>query len=69
MHVLAGVAQGCLLSGSLWAVAMNPFVLHMESIISVFTSSALGVCADDVGVVVQDCRILSRLWRVFRAAD
>eukprot|EP00959_Pyramimonas_sp_CCMP1952_P305773 6398753-Pyramimonas_sp.AAC.1 len=47
MHVIAGIAQGCPLGGSLWAVAMNPLVLHMESIICSFASSALGVCAGD----------------------
>eukprot|EP00959_Pyramimonas_sp_CCMP1952_P047465 990547-Pyramimonas_sp.AAC.1 len=67
--VTAGIAQGCPLSGSLWAVAMNPFVAHMEEILAKWESSVVGVCADDVGTVVQDRRLLLRYRRVFAAAQ
>eukprot|EP00959_Pyramimonas_sp_CCMP1952_P437426 9158391-Pyramimonas_sp.AAC.1 len=40
----------------------------MESILEQWESSAVGVCADDVGTVLQDRRLLLRLRGVFSAA-
>eukprot|EP00959_Pyramimonas_sp_CCMP1952_P350140 7335922-Pyramimonas_sp.AAC.1 len=41
----------------------------MEHILEHWESSAVGVCADDVGTVLQDRRLLLRLRRVFTAAQ
>ena len=67
----SGVLQGCPLSGSMFVVAVNPFLLDLEaSLCSPSpTLGAVGACADDIGAVVWRKRAYRRLARVFSWAD
>ena len=64
----SGVLQGCPLSGSLYVIAANAFLMDLESCM-VRNQKMFGVtrsCADDIGAVVYRLRGYSQLARVFR---
>eukprot|EP00959_Pyramimonas_sp_CCMP1952_P243679 5093574-Pyramimonas_sp.AAC.1 len=61
----SGVLQGCPLSGSLYVIASNPFLLDLEHCL-VARGRLLGVvraCADDLGAVLFHNRAYPRLAR------
>eukprot|EP00959_Pyramimonas_sp_CCMP1952_P078052 1631638-Pyramimonas_sp.AAC.1 len=66
----SGVLQGCPLSGSLYVIAANSFLLDIEVSLNNGSSSlgAARACADDLGAVIRKNRGYSRLARVFRNA-
>ena len=47
---------------------MNPFIHHFQRFTK-YDLTALGVCADDVGCILHDRRLLHGMWRGFRAAE
>ena len=63
--ITSGVIQGCSLSGSLFAIAMNPFFALAESYLKASVAGEIGGCADDVGVVVNDLRHLIAICAIF----
>eukprot|EP00959_Pyramimonas_sp_CCMP1952_P470694 9497117-Pyramimonas_sp.AAC.1 len=83
--VLTGVAQGCPLSGTLWALATAPFVEALAGALALPSRSLasrppraarlvgagrdaeLGVCADDMGIVLWDFGLLALIEPHFRA--
>ena len=81
--VTSGVAQGCPLSGTIWALCMDPFARHLHSQLSSAEALAhcpaperwcprlepeCGVTADDVGATLPSVRILPLLIPPFTAA-
>lgn len=52
-RIESGVIQGCSLSGSLFALAMNAFFAITSALVSSCRAGVVGGCADDVGVVFK----------------
>ena len=50
-HMESGIAQGCLLSGSMFAVGFNPFLLDMKRRIDDRGLGLTRACADDVAAL------------------
>eukprot|EP00959_Pyramimonas_sp_CCMP1952_P117458 2455385-Pyramimonas_sp.AAC.1 len=79
--VTAGVAQGCPMSGSLWALLFSPFLEHMASVLDmpwrqeswkpelpiVQRKGDVEGCADDVGMVLRDLSLLPQIGPIFKA--
>lgn len=63
--VARGIRQGCLASGSLWAIDFEPILRRMQALLSFGGSALLSVFADDVAVstdnVTNTANILSAL--------
>ena len=51
--VLAGVLQGCGMSGSLFALCFDPILRMLEASVDLKKKGLSRGCADDVGVVVR----------------
>ena len=63
--VLSGVQKGCLLSGSLFAIAIDP-LLHMLRIQIQSSSLAWArACADDIGTAMIQSRHLPKVRALF----
>ena len=66
--ICSGVLHGCPLSGTLFALAVDP-VLHMLE--AQLDSGKLGVmraCADDIGAALASASVMQKLYPVFRLA-
>ena len=51
--ILSGVAQGCPLSGTLWALGLDPFLRLLSRELPTRQPGSLGACADDIGTVLR----------------
>ena len=58
---LAGVLQGCPLSGMLFDIAIDPLLCMFEDTIQTVKKAEFGVCADDVGAAIASYRHLPLL--------
>eukprot|EP00959_Pyramimonas_sp_CCMP1952_P380947 7981728-Pyramimonas_sp.AAC.1 len=47
--IMSGAMQGDPASGTLWALAMDPFLRDMRSRLRKHPGCEIGVCADDIG--------------------
>ena len=63
--ILAGILQGCGLSGSLFALAFDPFLVVLEESIDSRKVGQTRTCADDVGSVSKALGHLKRIAIVF----
>ena len=61
----SGVLQGCPLSGSLFAIIMNPFLMHFESNIEIKMKDMVRACANDIGMVLKSVSDLVSAHAVF----
>eukprot|EP00959_Pyramimonas_sp_CCMP1952_P335209 7019029-Pyramimonas_sp.AAC.1 len=66
---MSGVMQGDPASGTLRALAMDPFLRDMRSRLRRHPGCEIGACADDIGATVAELQARSRLSGVFYAAD
>ena len=51
-RILCGIIQGCPLSGSLFVIALNPFLNCFETLLG--TGEIMRAFADDLGAVFRD---------------
>eukprot|EP00959_Pyramimonas_sp_CCMP1952_P274806 5744801-Pyramimonas_sp.AAC.1 len=65
--ISCGIAQACPSSGSMWAIATNPFIRRMMRCADQSPLSALGVRPDDAGCALQSRRLLRGIWRAIGA--
>jgi len=63
--VVAGVLQGCPLSGSLFVIAIDPLLFLFSRFIVDPFKGRVAACADDIGVVLQELSYLPILQRLF----
>ena len=70
-HVESGVLQGCPLSGSLFALCVDPLykMLRARLLQDAIPCAAVTACADDVGIALADVRLADRAAEVFVAAE
>ena len=64
----SGVLQGCPLSGSIFAIIMNPFLVHFENKIEIKKKGVVRACADDIGMVLRSVSDLVSAHAVFSRA-
>ena len=67
--VCSGVLQGCPLSGTLFAVAMDPILRKICRDLPEQSGACVRACADDIGGVFCEIRALSRIFPSFEAAE
>jgi len=67
--VAAGVLQGCPLSGTLFAVCVDPFLRQIDMEIVAPKHAEVRACADDIGASLTSIGILKILFPVFRLAQ
>ena len=67
-HFLAGILQGCPLSGLLFTLVANPFFLHICSLIDAASKGISRICADDLCTLLWDRNWLALLVAPFRLA-
>ena len=53
-EILSGILQGCPLSGSLFVLAMNPFLYMLQQALPDPKDATIVACADDVGIALQN---------------
>ena len=66
--ILSGVLQGCPLSGSIFAVSLDPFLRWMEKDIEATGRGTVRACADDIGAALGALQHLVIIEPIFRAA-
>ena len=66
--IFSGVLQGCPLSGSCFALCMDPFLREFETNLEDQESGIVRACADDVGAAVKARQSLCTLHNTFQAA-
>ena len=68
---LCGIAQGCPLSGMLWALRMGPLLRRADDELGrdAGRSAVLRACADDLGLVIYALRHLAHLRGAFLATS
>ena len=67
--ILSGVLQGCPLSGTIFALIMEPFLrMFLRDVVRPGLGHVLA-CADDIGAVVNKISSLQVLARIFRLAE
>ena len=64
-EVGCGVLQGCPFSGTLFVIAIDPLLHMFEKFIISPGFGHVYACADDIGVVLHECRMLIRLYNLF----
>ena len=52
-ELASGVLQGCPLSGSLWALCMDPLLRHLQRPFPSLDHGVVRACADDIGLVMM----------------
>jgi len=67
--VLAGVLQGCPLSGSLFVIAIDPLLFLFSKFIIDPMKGRVAACADDVGVVLNELSSLPILQHLFSSFE
>ncbi|CAK0806914.1 unnamed protein product [Prorocentrum cordatum] len=71
----SGVAQGCPASGSAWAIAMDPIIRHLASLVErtngapILDVGYLGARADDIGLLTNSFDTLRQVTAPFAAAE
>eukprot|EP00959_Pyramimonas_sp_CCMP1952_P062508 1307089-Pyramimonas_sp.AAC.1 len=72
-YLQSGVMQGCPLSGSVWAIAMDKLLRRLVGEVSPSSlgdcRGAVGGCADDAGLVQPRLADLPRAFPVFNEAE
>eukprot|EP00959_Pyramimonas_sp_CCMP1952_P256637 5361278-Pyramimonas_sp.AAC.1 len=54
----SGVAQGCPLSGTIWALVFDPFVRGIPVELHQLRRGLVSTCADDLGIILRRLRDL-----------
>ena len=62
MFILSGVLQGCALSGSLFVIAIDPFLRYASQLLAGHEHNTLRACADDIGAVLAHFTGLRQLF-------
>ena len=65
--VNSGVLQGCPLSGSLFAISVEPVLPMISTLLITFPGSIVRAFADDIGAVLASARLLQPLHGLFRS--
>ena len=65
---MAGILQGCPLSGLLFTVVSHQFFLHFTAVVDRRGRGASPICADDLGCLLFDLDFLQFLVAPFEAA-
>ena len=65
--MLSGVIQGCPLSGSLFAIALDPVLSLMNKKIEQRDLGHVRACADDIGIVLRSLSSLTVLFPIFNS--
>ena len=63
---LSGVLQGCPLSGMLFTICLDPFLIWLNAVIK--DDALLRACADDLGAALGKLEVLCRVEPVFQVA-
>ena len=66
--VLAGVLQGCPLSGSIFAICADPVLSKMKCMLHASCAGVVRACADDIGAALSSVRGLNILKPIFDLA-
>ena len=67
--IKSGVLQGCPLSGSLFAIAIDPFLRLIDAALDHGRSGIVRACADDIGAVVSSSSYLQLIKPIFDLAN
>ena len=67
-HILSGALQGCPLSGSLFAMAVDPFLWAIHEKVDAKDTGVTRACADDIGQSLRSISTLKVIAPVSRAA-
>ena len=67
-HILSGALQGCPLSGSLFAIAVDPFLWSIHEKVDAKDKGVTRACADDIGQSLSSISTLKVMAPVFKAA-
>ena len=65
---LSGVLQGCPLSGSLFSIAIDPFLCFIDSALEGGRLGIVRACADDIGAAIKSSQVLKPSNHVFKLA-
>ena len=66
--VICGVLQGCPLSGSLFALSVEP-LCQLRFVVQVQEGGAVRACADDIGIAIVAVKTLIKVDQVFSQAS
>ena len=66
--IFSGVVQGCPLSGSLFALAMDPFLCLFDNIFFSRDKGVVRACADDIGAAFKSINELHNCKGIFTLA-
>ena len=66
--ILSGILQGCGMSGSLFALVFDPFLVALHSSLDVLDKGTTRGCADDVGIALRKLRDIFKPYVVSRWA-
>eukprot|EP00959_Pyramimonas_sp_CCMP1952_P262345 5485714-Pyramimonas_sp.AAC.1 len=67
--VTSGIIQGCPGSGSLFSLAVDPFLQKFRAVTDACNKGRTRACADDIGMTIRDLRHLRRIHTVFKEAE
>ena len=65
LPIRSGVAQGCPLSGTLWALGLDPFLRLLSRALPSRSLGSLGACADDIGTILRSLALVQALEPIF----
>ena len=66
--ITSGVLQGCGLSGTLFAISMDPFLRQAEEEVERIQLGTVRACADDVGAAIRSLRAVIPMAAMFSRA-
>eukprot|EP00959_Pyramimonas_sp_CCMP1952_P349891 7330890-Pyramimonas_sp.AAC.1 len=65
----SGVAQGCPLSGTIWAVVFGPIIIAISRELNATQRGPISACADDLGIILARLADISALASQMFAAE
>lgn len=68
MPILSGILQGCTMSGTMFALILDPLLHKIDDLLK-GNGSIARACADDIGASIKGISDLCHLYPIFKAAE